>query len=122
VSTSHAPTQVDVYGTAVAPVFGVNELTFEFRDGFVQIAYIGYILEVEAAGNIVDARSVGTATAVGTSLQFDLDECDPDSGCFVGTGVTCEVPASVSYSATANSLVVIQPAPDGSTVVTTYSR
>lgn len=111
----YTPARVDVYGQALA----INELTFEFSDEFVQVGYRGFV-----GGGAVLASDelafVGTATAVGTSLLFDVDSCTP-SNCSV-SGVTCSVPSSLLYSATPSGLVTIQPAPDGSTVVTTYSR
>ena len=118
----YAPTRVDVYGQASAPSFTVNELTFEFRDGFVQVGYGAYFFGgIEKDGNL-DQHFVGTATSVGSSLQFSVTECDTVVQCMVQLGAICAVPSSVSYSATANNLVTIQPASDGSTVVTTYTR
>ncbi len=117
----YAPTRVDVYGQAGAPAFAVNELTFEFRDGFTQVGYHAFV----GTGAVLGSNQlsfVGTATSVGASLQFDVDACDPAGSCSIFGGVTCAVPSSLSYSATANGLVTIQPAPDGSTVVITYSR
>lgn len=117
----YAPTRVDVYGQADAPAFAVNELTFEFRDGFAQVSYHAYL----GTGAVLGSEElffVGTATSVETSLQFDVDPCNPTGSCSLFGGITCAVPSSLSYSATANSLVTIQPAQDGSTVVFTYSR
>jgi len=65
---------------------------------------------------------VGTATSVGSSLQFDVDDCVARADCSTFDVVACDVPASLAYSATPGGLVTIQPASDGSTVVTTYSR
>ena len=62
---------------------------------------------------------VGTATSVGSSLLFDVDGCTP-ADCSV-IGVTCSVPSSLSYSASPNGLVTIQPS-DGGTVVISYTR
>lgn len=117
----YAPTRVDVYGQAAAPAFAVNELTFEFRDGFAQVGYHAFVGTGAVLGS-GELFFVGTATSVGTSLQLDVDACNPTAPCSIFGGVTCAVPASLSYSATANGLVTIQPAQDGSTVVITYSR
>jgi hypothetical protein len=118
----YVPTQVDVYGQAGAPTFTVNALTFEFRDGFVQVGYAAYLFGgIEKDGNF-DQHFVGTATSVGSALQLNLVTCDTEVQCVVELGATCSAAGSVSYSATANNLVTIQPASDGSTVVTTYSR
>jgi hypothetical protein len=113
------PTRVDAYSIDGADV-PVNELTFEFRDGFVQVGYQGFI-EAGTVPLTDELQFVGTATSVGTSLQFDLDACDSCS-VFDGSGISCNVPDTLPYSATASSLVTIQRASNGSTVVITYSR
>jgi hypothetical protein len=118
---SYAPVRMDVYGQADAPAFAVNELTFEFRDGFVEVGYHAYIGTGAVLGS-GELAFVGTATPVGNSLQFDVDRCDPEDPCTAGGGITCTVPASLPYSATANGLVVIQASTfDDTTVVTTYA-
>ena len=42
----YEPTQMEVYGQAAVPTFGVNELTFELRDGFAlgRTRYVDYIV------------------------------------------------------------------------------
>jgi len=116
----YVPTRVDVYGRDAAPAFAVFEMTFEFRDGFVQLGYQIFVGTGAVLGS-AEVRFVGTATSSGTSLRFDVDGCDA-SPCTTFDGLDCIVPASLSYSAAQNSLVTIQPASDGSTVVITYSR
>ncbi|HWO10007.1 MAG TPA: hypothetical protein VNN80_11025, partial [Polyangiaceae bacterium] len=117
----YGPTRVDVYGQANAPAFAVNQLTFEFSDGFVQVGYQAFIGTGAVLGS-PEISFVGTVTSAGTSLRFDVDGCAAPGDCSAFGDVACDVPASVAYSATANSLVVFQPSSDGSTVVTTYSR
>jgi hypothetical protein len=117
----YAITRMDVYGQATAPAFAVNELTFEFSDGFAQVRYAAFLGTGAVLGS-PELSFVGTVTSVGSSLQFDVDACPAPNSCLTGGTVTCDVPASVPYSATPGGLVTIQPASDGSTVVTTYSR
>jgi hypothetical protein len=116
----YVPVRVDVYGQSAAPGFAVFEMTFEFRDGFVQIGYRIYIGTGAVLGSS-EVQFVGTATSAGTSLQLDVDACDPPPCTSLG-GLDCVVPASLPYSATASSLVTFQRASDGSTVVTTYAQ
>lgn len=116
----YTPIRVDVYGQANAPAFVVFEMTFEFRDGFVQVGYRVFIGTGAVLGSD-EVHFVGTATTAGTSLQFDVDSCATGPCTGLG-GISCDLPASLAYSATANGLVTIQPASDGSTVVVTYSR
>jgi len=118
----YVPTQMEVYGQAEVPTFGVNELTMELRDGFVQIGYQGFIGTGAVLGS-GEIAFVGTVTPLGNSLEFGVEACDdPAESCTPIGGVTCSIPSSLPYSATASGLVTIQEAPDGSAVVTTYSR
>lgn len=117
----YVPIGMEVYGQANAPAFAVNELTFEFRDGFVQVGYQGFIGTGAVLGSD-ELSFVGSVTPVGSSLRFDVDGCDPQATCSAFSGITCDVPAALSYSATANGMLTIAPASDGSSVVTTYSR
>jgi hypothetical protein len=116
----YTPIRVDVYGRNAAPGFAVFEMTYEFRDGFVQIGYQIFVGTGAVLGSS-EVQFVGTATTAGTSLQFTVQGCDPGD-CTSFEGLDCTVPASLPYSATQNSLVTIQSASDGSTVVITYSR
>ena len=119
----YQPTRMDVYGQAEVPTFAVNELTFEFRDGFVQVGYQGFIGTGAVLGS-AEISLVGTFVSVGSSLQFDVESCVSREDCssFDSNVIACDVPNALSYSATPGGLVTIQPASDGSTVVTTYSR
>lgn len=110
----YTPALVEVYGQAMA----INELTFEFSDGFAQVGYRGFVGSGAVLGSD-ELAFVGTATSVGSSLLFDVDGCTP-ADCSV-IGVTCSVPSSLSYSASPNGLVTIQPS-DGGTVVISYTR
>jgi hypothetical protein len=117
----YEPTRIDVYGQAEVPTFVVNELTFEFLDGFVQVSYQGFVGTGAVLGS-AEIAFVGTATPRGSSLELDVEACAPAGSCSTFETVACSVPTSLPYSATASGLVTIQPASDGSTVVTTYSR
>jgi hypothetical protein len=115
----YAPTRIDIYGQAAAPAFVVYEMTFEFRDGFAQTGYRIFIGTGAVLGSD-EVEFVGTVTPAGTSLEFDVDSCATEE--CTSLDLSCAFPTSVGYTATANSLVTILPASDGSTVVTTYSR
>lgn len=117
----YEPTRMEVYGQAEVPTFGVNELTFEFRDGFVQVGYQAFLGTGAVLGS-GELTFVGSATPQGNTLAMDVDICVSAEPCSVSGTTTCAVPTSLPYSAIAGGLVIIQPAPDGSTVVTTYSR
>jgi hypothetical protein len=117
----YVPTRMDVYHQADVPTFAVNELTFEVRDGFVQIGYQGFVGTGAVLGS-GERSFVGTATPLDGSLQLDVEACESADPCTPVGGVTCSVPSSLPYSVIEGGLVTIQDGLDGSFVVTTYAR
>lgn len=116
----YAPIMIEVYGTDVAPAYFITELTFEFSNGFVQVGYEVFVGSGAVHGS-AEIHFVGSATTVGTALQFDAENCATED-CSTLTGVLCELPSSLPYTISGDTLVTIMAASDGSTVVTTYER
>ncbi|MET0413207.1 MAG: hypothetical protein ABW217_18015 [Polyangiaceae bacterium] len=118
----YTPTRIDVYNQASDPTFATYEMTFEFRDGFVQAGY-GVFIGTGAVLGSDEVEFVGTVTPSGTSLQFDVDSCATGS-CTSVTGISCDLPTSIAYTATANGLVTFLPTGNLGqvTLVTTYAR
>jgi hypothetical protein len=115
----YSPTRIDVYGQAADPAFVTYEMTFEFRDGFAQAGYRAFV----GTGAVLasdEVEFVGTVTPSGTSLAFDVDSC-ATGACTSFTGISCDLPASVRYTATANGLITFL-ASGPTTIVTTYAR
>jgi hypothetical protein len=87
-------------------------MTFEFRSRSVQIGYQPFLGFAPPVSVIPEIQFAGSFASAGTSLQFDIERCDPN--------FNLDVPA-LEFTATANGLVTIS-AQVGLTLVVTYTR
>lgn len=91
----------------------------QFSQGFAQIGFQHFVGTGAVGGG--ERLFIGSVAATGTSLSFDVEVC-PSSACEEPNDERCAMPSSLPYTATEDSLVTVQAAEDGSTVVTTYDR
>ena len=98
----YAPTRIDVYGSDVAPAYAVQEMTFEFSQGFVQIAFQMFLGSGVVGGG--ERLFIGSVSTAGTSISLDADVC-ASSACEEPDDERCAMPSSLPYTATENSLV-----------------
>jgi hypothetical protein len=103
----YVATRRDTYGGVRGEVFF---LTFEFRSRSVQIGYL------QSNPQLPELQLAGRFATSGTSLQLDLDNCDPEFTPFAFDAV---VP-TMQYTATANGLALFYQR-QGVTVVTAYA-
>jgi hypothetical protein len=111
----YIPARVDLFGE-INSTFFVQ--TYEFRSRSVQLAEQDFVLQSPTAPLLnfgPEFHFVGTFTASGTSLAFDVSLCEIG---FNGEELRTQ---QAQYTATANSLVTISPQPAG-TMVVTYAR
>jgi hypothetical protein len=104
----YTPIRIDLYGEEQSTVFVA---TYEFRGRSVQVAYQPFTSLSPPAGVIPELQFAGTYETADTSLELDLERCDPQ--------FELDLPLQ-QYTATANGLVtIVQQGPV--TVVTSYA-
>ena len=106
---SYVPVRIDVYGEGPT---GVDLRTFEFSKSFVQIATRYYNLS-NGAAYIPEVQHAGSYTSASNRLTFAVERCDPQ--------YDIDVP-SLSYTASAKGLTIIETLEGGVTLVTSYTR
>lgn len=103
----YVPVRIDIYSPTVSTL---SVRTFEFRRGYVQAAHQPY--STSGAGFIPQIEFSGTYSTSGGAITFDMERCDPN--------YDIDIPA-LSYTVSANGLVLIETVSDGA-VVTSYRR
>ncbi len=104
----YTPVRIDLYGEEQSTVFVA---TYEFRGRSVQVGYQPFTSLSPPVGVIPELQFAGTYDTAGTSLELDIERCDPQ--------FELDLPA-MQYTATANGLVtIVQQGPV--TVVTSYA-
>lgn len=104
---TYTPVRIDFYDGAET----IDLMTFEFSNGFVQLAFryytsggVAFIPEVQFAGSF---------STSGSTLSFDVERCDPQYDLD---------PPSLLYTVTANGMRIEQRTFNDERVVVTYQR